>query len=389
MKINEVEISGFKGIPYLVIRPKQINILVGKNNTGKTSILEAINSTLEVSMSGMQIKYGPHLSSLININKKESKVVVKLENENKYLLLRRPELKEIIPEFKKQLIDRIKAVSPRANNKSEWEKAEEMLDEILTNDDLLSEIEKESVRIESAGKTFYIFSYTPLILKEIKPLIDYINKKILHEIHEHMISLLLTNPRFFHSESIEKGEKTVSFIKNLALNERLVSSVSKSKINEIENYLKDRKILENLERFDFDKLLFKDDGKEYEIPFSFMGDGLKSLIGLIARTSIENKIVLIEEPENHMHPVYIKEIVRQIIDFSKTNNIQFFITTHSPDILDVVSLDLLELNYQEYLNNELNIIRMESFDKDIVAHELNRQEAKEELEEIKLDLRGR
>lgn len=388
MKINEVEISGFKGIPYLVIHPKQINILVGKNNTGKTSILEAINSTLEVSMSGMQIKYDPHLSSLINVNKKESKVVVKLENENKYLLLRRPELKEIIPEFKKQLIDKVKTISPRANNKSEWEKAEELLDKILSKGDLLSEIEKESIRVETGKDVSILFSYTPLILKEIEPLIEYLNKTILR-MHRGVIPFLLAQPRFFHSGVDEKSEKALIIIKNLAITERLVSSLNKSKINEIENYLKDRKILENLERFDFDKLLFKNNEKEYEIPFSFMGDGFKSLIGLIARTSVETKIVLIEEPENHMHPTYIKEIMRQIIDFSMTKNIQFFITTHNSDILDVVSTDILDPKYQEYLSKELNIIRLDCLDDDIIAQELNREEALGELEELKIDLRGK
>ena len=111
MKINEVEISGFKGIKNLAIRPKQINIIVGKNNTGKTSILEAINCTLGIDMINMQIKYDPHLSSLINVNEKESKVVVKLDNENKYLLLIRPELKDVLSDFKKELIDRIKSIS--------------------------------------------------------------------------------------------------------------------------------------------------------------------------------------------------------------------------------------------------------------------------------------
>ena len=101
MKISKIEISGFKGIPDLAIYPKQINILVGKNNTGKTSILEAISSTFEVSLLEIQMRYGPHLSSLINVSKKESKIVVKLEGETNYLFLRRPELKEIILEFKK------------------------------------------------------------------------------------------------------------------------------------------------------------------------------------------------------------------------------------------------------------------------------------------------
>lgn len=386
MKISEIEISGFKGIPHLTIHPKQINILVGKNNTGKTSILEAISSTLGVSMLRMQMKYDLHLSSLINVNKKESKVVVKLENENRYLLLRKPELKEIVPEFKKQLMDGIKSVSLRGNHESDWVKVEELLDKILSKEDLLSEIEKESIRFESGKDVVYIFSYTPLILKEIEPLIEYADKTIFR-MGRGMLPFLLTQSRFLQKVD-EKNEKVLTFIKELAIPDRAVSSLNKSKINEIENYLKDRKILKNLERFDLDRLLFKNNEKEYEIPFSFMGDGFKSLIGLIARASNDTKIVLIEEPENHLHPAYITEIIRQIVNFSMAKDIQFFITTHNSEILDVVSTDVLEPKYQEYLSKELNIIRLDCSGDDIIAKELNRKEALEELEELKLDLRG-
>ena len=143
-----------------------------------------------------------------------------------------------------------------------------------------------------------------------------------------------------------------------------------------------------MERFDFDMLLFKENGKEYEIPYSFMGDGFKALIGLIARTSLASKIILIEEPETHMHPAYIAEVIRQIIDFSIVNNAQFFITTHSSDVLDIVTSDRLEPAYQDYLTKELNIIRVDRLDDSIVSQELDRKMATAELEDLKLDLRG-
>lgn len=42
MKINNISINNFKGIDSLKFEPKTINIIVGRNNTGKTSILESI-----------------------------------------------------------------------------------------------------------------------------------------------------------------------------------------------------------------------------------------------------------------------------------------------------------------------------------------------------------
>lgn len=384
MKINEVEITGFKGIHHLIIHPKQINILVGKNNTGKTSILEAINCTLGANKNMME-RYDPHLTSLINVNEKEAKVLIKMENENKFLLLSKPELNEIVPEFKKQIMDKMKSIPLlRSNNKKEWLKAEELFDKLLSKPELISEIEKMSIKISGSESTFYLFPFTSLMLREIEPLIDFVNKEISHMPMKDYFPFLFT--RSFRPT--DKGEKPLTFIKTLTISGSVITSSDKSKINDIENYLKKRKILDNLERFDLDKLLFKTNGVEYEIPFSFMGDGFKALVGLIARTSNETKIILLEEPETHMHPAYIKEIIRQIINFAMEKNIQFFITTHNSDILDIVSLDTLEPVYQEYLDKELNIIRLETYQKDIVAHEINRLKAKD-LEDIKLDLRGR
>lgn len=390
MNINQIEITGFKGIPNLVIHPKQINILVGKNNTGKTSILEAINCTIEASMFSMQHTYKPHLSSFINVNKKEAKVLIKLENENKYLLLSKPELTEIIPEFKKQLLTITKSISqPRQISEAEWKKVDELIDRILSNEDLLHKIDDKSIRIESEGKKSYILSYPPTIAKELEQVTDYVNKNMFHGRGPPLLFFLMQPHRYFSLSTDETAVKTLAFIKRLTVNETLLSSLNKSKISEIENYLKERNILENLERFDIDRLLFKNSEKEYEIPFSFMGEGFKALIGLFVQIPKEVKIVLIEEPENHMHPAYTEEIIRQIIDFSIINRVQFFITTHNSDILDLVSTDTLEPKYQEYLSNELNLIRLDSFDNEIVVQELDKKEALEELEDLKIDLRGK
>jgi Predicted ATP-dependent endonuclease of the OLD family len=42
MKVNEISIENFKGIDSLKFQPRLLNVIVGRNNTGKTSILEAM-----------------------------------------------------------------------------------------------------------------------------------------------------------------------------------------------------------------------------------------------------------------------------------------------------------------------------------------------------------
>ena len=50
-----------------------------------------------------------------------------------------------------------------------------------------------------------------------------------------------------------------------------------------------------------------------------------------------NKIVLIEEIENGLNPSTITSIIEKIISISQKKGTQFFITTHSPVILEILS----------------------------------------------------
>lgn len=59
-----------------------------------------------------------------------------------------------------------------------------------------------------------------------------------------------------------------------------------------------------------------------------MGEGVINIIGLITDLCVaENKIFLIEEPENDIHPNALKSLLKFIIEKSETN--QFFVSTHS------------------------------------------------------------
>jgi predicted ATPase len=64
------------------------------------------------------------------------------------------------------------------------------------------------------------------------------------------------------------------------------------------------------------------------IPLTAMGEGVTSIIGLLSDLCIaEEKVFLLEELENDIHPKALKALLNLIIEKSKTN--QFFISTHS------------------------------------------------------------
>jgi len=64
------------------------------------------------------------------------------------------------------------------------------------------------------------------------------------------------------------------------------------------------------------------------IPLTSMGEGVANVLGLITDLCVaEERIFLIEEPENDIHPKALKALLKLIIEKSDTN--QFFVSTHS------------------------------------------------------------
>ncbi len=72
--------------------------------------------------------------------------------------------------------------------------------------------------------------------------------------------------------------------------------------------------------------------KTFILPYKSIADTLQRIIFYkTAIVSNNNSILLFEEPEAHSFPPYIVHVTQEII--SSVSN-QFFITTHSPDVLD-------------------------------------------------------
>ncbi len=67
---------------------------------------------------------------------------------------------------------------------------------------------------------------------------------------------------------------------------------------------------------------------QIDIPIDSMGEGVYHIAGLLADLTVaKDKLFLIEEPENDLHPQALKKLLDLIIQKSDTN--QFVITTHS------------------------------------------------------------
>ena len=75
--------------------------------------------------------------------------------------------------------------------------------------------------------------------------------------------------------------------------------------------------------------------KPKRIPIAFEGAGVQALLSIIfslAAGQKENQIFAIEEPESHSHFEYQKQFFREIRKFAENN--QIFVSTHSPVFVD-------------------------------------------------------
>ena len=115
-----------------------------------------------------------------------------------------------------------------------------------------------------------------------------------------------------------------------------------------------------------------------------MGDGFIALLKLSFITPlIKNGVILFEEPEIEMHPGYLDILAEEII--LNAENSQFFITTHSLELLDYI----LEKATEKNILDSVNVIRLHrEVDGHIRPEIMNGRKAQEEREVIKSDLRG-
>jgi len=82
------------------------------------------------------------------------------------------------------------------------------------------------------------------------------------------------------------------------------------------------------ERRDQKTLVFEQD--KYRVFAEFHGDGVKrGALFISALEVLNNTALLIEEVENYQHPEALKKLAKNMVDLARKNNVQLFITTHS------------------------------------------------------------
>lgn len=441
MEIKSLEISNFRSFSNLKIEPTKINIIVGRNNSGKTSLLEALSLIFNHTYDTRLFFENPGL--LINARNSPNQATIKAESKDKLvsITLKRANVEQITLELRNYIIKSLgflldSEISKRyfsrrksqdnlyhgvLNKLNDDGKLDEVVGNFTSTDEFLSLVQNilsmsismdlgeiHKVIVPDIYKLFDGNAITALV-KEIMKSLDMTDKSKVNNIERDLMEIIhlylsLTRRRMSRGFSQQNKEpsndigffsskkfKMISHSGLSPLDLRPNIELVETESLKIEEFIKKSNLVSNLQRFSFKSIVFKNDDHTYEIPMELMGDGFVALINLIMNISggTKGNVVAIEEPERDLHPGYIEEFTGYLVKIAMQSNFQFFITTHSEDFLrEIFKLADEEGEVANFISKELSILRMTKIKGNSNCSVRNFSEAKAELGEFELDLRG-
>ena len=275
--LKDIDIHSYKGIDSISIKNcGRINALVGKNNSGKSSILHAMD------MAGLAI-------DLNNWNRFQPKLKIKdmFSDVGKFFIDLTYEDDSTISIKSDPSFGPVKTPNPRSNQKFK---------SILVWPDV------------SAG-----------MLQRQHRTPKWIIERIEHRDFSTVDSLQILFAIKFYSYRNERG---------------LTKQTYENLINEIKLYFPDIDSVESgRTEDDIATLTYEEYGRKLDILYS--GSGLKHFIDILLKTTISNaNVVLIDEPEMGLHPDLQRRFLSYLHKLTKTKDIQIFMATHSPVLLN-------------------------------------------------------
>ncbi len=308
MSFKKINIHNFRLIESLVIENiKQVNLITGRNNCGKTSVLEAI--FLLIGMSNPQLPLSIHsFRNLMLTEDEEFKYLFKDLDFSKNLTIggeldseeRMLEIKAIYPQFAE--------ISPQISGKLQLSK-----DEFLSN---ASASTVDGADIEGLRFSFNINGEN--------------NFEAEIRLKQGQINLNLSP----YNEKLRASFINPSTIM-MDLDRRLDKIVVRKDLKTIINAL--REIEPNLSdiRMGARGMVYADIGIDKLVPINVMGDGIRRILAILAAISErKNGILLIDEVENGLHYRTLSILWRAILKMALDNKVQLFITTHSYECIE-------------------------------------------------------
>lgn len=376
MNIKKVSIFNFRGIEKLEdFELKNLSVLIGNNGTSKTAILEAINFCLSPHFLSGRIKH----TDFFNGKNNEIKIILEF-NENFKALLpdgytkQEVECNKVFLEVKKReraapnkafsdivVVSHYVVPNRGRDNEKGWEITRGTGTKFKFDERLLS----FPVETDGLPKSFYFAKNRERQLQRgfnssISSVFDDFNWRFNKEIKKTDVQETGEN----------QANETFSTRKNNLENEILekIDDKSQKKTFETLNTKLQKVGLPKIElsfvdgNAPFDSAFLCQKLDELDLSVSQLGSGVEMIVSLLfletmAEISKESLLVLIDEPELHLHPKLQNDFVNHLISFSDTN--QILLSTHSPYFFkNCLSNENIELLITK--KDEKNIITLEN-----------------------------
>lgn len=341
MQIQKIHIYNFRGIEDEEITLKDLNIIIGNNGTSKTTILEALHYAFSPNYAQSHISYNDfynNTASSINIdvyftdtffiNLQFGYQMKQIPFNRIHLGIKRRDSSKGIRKafnngfvFSHCLMPVYKSVKDgKGWNVIDGEGKEQTIS-LLQAREALNDI---------SFRCFYFNKDREKQLNRgfsnsINSVFDDFNWRFLLELTKDKENTFETD-----KEELEQCILTHINGKNLetsigTINEKLANHFSQAPIN-----------ISFLDRNNpFNTAFLTNQEHNQDLPLSKLGSGIEMVIALVfletlASLSKENIIILIDEPELHLHPILQKQLLDYIKRLSMDRRIQILFSTHSP-----------------------------------------------------------
>lgn len=340
MKIQKIIIRNYKIFKNLKLEFKpNINIIIGNNEAGKTTLLEAIQLVLsaQINYQSLRFNISPYL-----FNKE-----ITAEYINQLQTDKNTPLPEILIEVyfypsENQEINRLSG-----NNNSSAENCAGLFLRIYFDNQYSRQYQeyiKDPSKVKTIPTEFYTydwssFSYNPLKANALPFKSTFLNcteSRYNNTQDKHLYDILSTSLSREETARLNLTYRTLkeSFSTEDAI-KKINTTLQESSADITDKDLSVSVDISNKNTWETNLTFYLDD-----IPFKHIGKGEQNAIKtklVVQGCKEENHIILLEEPETNLSFSNMNKLVHHIVDNCTTN--QLFITTHSSFIMNTIGLE--------------------------------------------------
>ena len=325
--IKSIEINQFRGIQRLVVSDfSNINLIVGDNNSGKTTFLEAIQLLFAKSQLS-SIKSVINQRTVLNPNSSFYTSFIKMFNKE---------------QSKKLLEFDIYANSDKGplefelRGKERLISGEDALQVSIMSTRQKSQYKRETAFIPETAKVF-----TGSIITQVgkKP----IEKEIRCTSLDNVIPGPIVKKEVHYIPSF--GHLRYDLLKNIVDNPEY-KKLAVDILKQFDSSIVDICYTKTDDGTYLESIITKDG---VNMPFSVYGDGIKKILYILNKLfNAVDSILLIDEIETGLHKKYYDILFPVVFALANKLNVQLFIATHSIEVIDAILL------YGNYENNNTN-----------------------------------